>query len=517
MKKLFTFITICILTFLVSQKISANTNYVGTAGTPVGNYFTDIQSAVDATLEGGLVLVSNGVYDTGGAVMPYGSLELTNRIVILRNMTIRSIGGPQSTIIVGREGINGGSGTGAVRCVYFDVTDAVLSGFTLSNGHALVHGNDTWDKSGGGALMGYGSTITNCIITGCGAGDPNSNLGFGGGVTIYINGTIDNCVIFNNKASFGGGVYIYSSGNGTIRKSVLFDNLAYIGGGAVRMENGSITDSVITNNSSESSGGGINCYDSLIRNCRIENNSASMVSGGSGGGVSCFKNMNVVNCSIISNFAYSGGGIDCYSSAGYKGSTFSNCVIQGNLASYSGGGVDFGSDSELLNCLISDNFSSNYGGGVYFSYGGIIRNCTVVSNEASNSGGGVYCDTRGSNLNSIIYFNTANIGTNYLDNGDDMVYEYSCSFPQITNGVGNISADPQFVSSISNNWQLQPTSPCINAGTNAYAPIPWDLAGNPRIIGGTVDIGCYELVPEPGCLFIIGIFILFFGKMKLKL
>ncbi len=491
------------LTFFVSsQTIFANTNYVGTAGTPGGNYFTDIQSAVDATLENGLVLVSNGVYNTGGAVMPYGSLEMTNRITILRNMTIISISGPQSTIIVGSEGINGGQGTGAVRCVYFDVTDAVVSGFTLSNGHTLVHGNETWDKSGGGALMGYGSTITNCIITGCRAGEKDSNVGGGGGAFIYIDGTIDNCIIFNNQAQLGGGALIDDSAtDGIIKNSVFFNNYAGYDGGAVRMENGLIINSIFTNNSSKATGGGIGCYDGTIKNCRIENNFAGMESGGSGGGIDVYRNMIIVNCNISGNSAWTGGGIN----AGSSGiNLFSNCVINANVASAYSGGVDLGQGSSLLNSLVFDNLSSNRGGGIYFNYGGTIKNCTVVGNTALISGGGVYCDLYATNLNSIIYFNSSVDGTNYYNEGNisNSVYKYTCTFPKPF-GVENISDDPQFVSPIGNNWRLQPTSPCLNAGTNIYAPIPWDLDGNPRIVGGTVDIGAYELVPEPGIVFSI--------------
>jgi long-chain acyl-CoA synthetase len=42
------------------------------------------------------------------------------------------------------------------------------------------------------------------------------------------------------------------------------------------------------------------------------------------------------------------------------------------------------------------------------------------------------------------------------------------------------------------NFQLQASSPCINAGTNGYVVPGFDLAGNTRIVSGTVDLGAYE-------------------------
>ena len=44
-------------------------------------------------------------------------------------------------------------------------------------------------------------------------------------------------------------------------------------------------------------------------------------------------------------------------------------------------------------------------------------------------------------------------------------------------------------------YRLQPDSPCINAGDPDYIPEPneTDLDGNPRVIGGRIDMGAYEL------------------------
>jgi len=60
-----------------------------------------------------------------------------------------------------------------------------------------------------------------------------------------------------------------------------------------------------------------------------------------------------------------------------------------------------------------------------------------------------------------------------------------------TNGFGNITNEPLFINNI-NDFHLQANSPCINGGNNAYVFTANDLDGNPRIFGGTVDMGAYE-------------------------
>ncbi|MCK4358087.1 MAG: T9SS type A sorting domain-containing protein [Candidatus Cloacimonetes bacterium] len=60
---------------------------------------------------------------------------------------------------------------------------------------------------------------------------------------------------------------------------------------------------------------------------------------------------------------------------------------------------------------------------------------------------------------------------------------------------GNIDEDPMFVDTLNNNYQLQEGSPCINAGTidTTGLNLPeYDIAGNPRISGGRIDMGAYE-------------------------
>ena len=74
--------------------------------------------------------------------------------------------------------------------------------------------------------------------------------------------------------------------------------------------------------------------------------------------------------------------------------------------------------------------------------------------------------------------------------------KFSCAgLPVNTHcGPGNLfDFDPQFIDPANNDYRLLPCSPLINAGSNlAAAGILTDLAGNPRIQEGTVDIGAYE-------------------------
>jgi hypothetical protein len=59
-------------------------------------------------------------------------------------------------------------------------------------------------------------------------------------------------------------------------------------------------------------------------------------------------------------------------------------------------------------------------------------------------------------------------------------------------GTGNINADPRFVNVSGNNYRLQGTSPCIDAGANGSGLPATDLDAAPRILGSAPDMGAYE-------------------------
>ena len=66
----------------------------------------------------------------------------------------------------------------------------------------------------------------------------------------------------------------------------------------------------------------------------------------------------------------------------------------------------------------------------------------------------------------------------------------------------NIDKDPVFTGIGTNPYQIDYGSPCIDRGTLDLPPflkIPeYDLAGNPRVVGNSIDMGCYEWNPSVG-------------------
>jgi hypothetical protein len=69
---------------------------------------------------------------------------------------------------------------------------------------------------------------------------------------------------------------------------------------------------------------------------------------------------------------------------------------------------------------------------------------------------------------------------------------FDVGFNNFTPGPGTLSADPLFVGG--GDFRLTDPSPARNSGNDARVPVDLatDLDGNPRIVGGRVDMGAYE-------------------------
>ena len=306
---------------------------------------TNIQNAVDVSTNGDLVLVTNGVYASGGRVV-YGSL--TNRVVINKAITLQSVNGPATTMIAGHQTPGTTNGNSAVRCVYM-TNGTVLAGFTLTNGATRAVTSSS-DCAGGGVWCeSTGAIVSNCVLA------ANSAYGYGGGA---FSGTLNNCLLVNNSVLSYSGASDFGSGGGArnaiLNNCQLTGNSAFYGGGA---EGGTLNNCVLSNNVASYGGGTIG---SALSYCLIKNNSA--VYGGGMHSSTC-KN----NCLIQNNSASTWGG-------GAMSGTLNNCDIVGNTAQ-AGGGVYA---STLNNCLVYYNMASN-GPNYYVTYyGGVFNYCCTT-------------------------------------------------------------------------------------------------------------------------------------------
>jgi len=425
--------------------VSGYTNFVSLSGghiAPFANWATaatNIQAAVDSALAGGVTLVAAGTYDTGDR--EYRGTR--HRIAIGKPLTVRAASSNRaSTILVGR----GPLGDGAVRCAYL-ADGAVLTGFTVTNGHTRRGPDPLFDGSGGGVFAEEGGLVSNCTVIG--------NVAFGWGGGIY-GGHVQDSLITGNSANGGGG-----TGGAELRDCQVTSNYASSDGGGTW--GGALLQCVITGNTSSQKGGG--AFGSAMRACTVKSNSAFDGGGAYQGSLS--------ECLVESNSATNDGG-------GTYRSTAELCTYTDNTA-LDGGGMYEGTAS---NCLLAANFATRDGGG---SLGTDLRSCTVAGNFVQYGDGGG-C-SGGEMLNSVVYQNTAAVGSN---NHSGCTLDYSCTSPH-PGGTNNVPGPPRFVNAAGGDYRLQAGSPCVDAGRNDVGmQEAVDLDGNPRVMNEVTDMGAYE-------------------------
>jgi len=178
---------------------------------------------------------------------------------------------------------------------------------------------------------------------------------------------------------------------------------------------------------------------------------------------------------------------------------------------------------QIINSLFHNN-NSQYGGGMVIGGTGPVRviNSTIANNNTSIPGNGfgsglwidqgVWLPDGDTEItNTIIYGMIDGISTsedNYFD-VPTLTYSrmesfagtfYGTTYEDFWAGTDNTFGWPDFVDTVSLDYQLNPTSPCVDAGSNSAVPTAilneylggqYDLNFDPRFVD-TVDIGAYE-------------------------
>lgn len=434
MKKVFA-LAVSALATLVAQTTVGDTFYVATDGNDGASGdsdhpFSTIAAGVSAAVASPSprkVIVRTGEY------------KIDSIISVAAPLTIESETGKPADVV-----IDGQGSTPLMKSTAWG-NAITLCGITLQNGYCNT-GNNGYQTAG---VYMYGGMITNCVVKDClltGEGAKDSC-----GAGIYARSSYENnihvcvvdTVVSGNVASNdipasanvyakGGGIYLSGSG-GIVRKCTVEKNTTWLRKG--------------TNSQNDPAaytcrGGGIcseatycEVSDSIIRGNCATNATANGYTG-AGGGV-YVQGSTVSNCLVYGNMASAmGGGICAYAS------TVTHCTITNNVINAAkssgsqirGAGVYLAdANPQCLNSIIDGNrlqgASGMYhnsaicgGGGVGISgTSALVANCTISHNTAHAGGAFLVYGSAGAVIsNCLVQANSGSLG------GGVMVY----NFPQ---------------------------------------------------------------------------------------
>ncbi len=321
-------------------------------------------------------------------------------------------------------------------------------------------------KAAAGHALGPGNIIDGLIFT---AGRANSLAGSGGpntqGGAVFLEDDYPqfrDCVFSGNEARNGGGALFLNGSNGLLLENdgpvfegcTFTGNLSLFFGGGAHLEGGR----------------------GVFRRCLLKENSGSSGSAvhlGGNGGITEFH-----ETSFLGNTS--------------SASPSAGTIFVGNLTG----------STALTNCLIA----GNDGYGIAANAPVTVRSSTVAGNKGrpANKIGGSF-----QVWNTIFWGNELLFQSDGTGSREEFYhclvegFEGNTWSPATTRGnldgtdAGN---DPQFVSPLSvasapavgGNYRLTISSPVLSQGDNEETPLLLDLAGDPRLSGHTIDMGCYE-------------------------
>ncbi len=365
-----------------------------------------------------------------------------------------------------------------------------IDGFILTAAGRLAQ------SSGGSLRISGGSPfITRCRFSG--------NTGLNGGAVALTNSAnvaFNDCHFGGNTVTGDGGA-VWSSGSSVSFRACSFTQN--------------------TGSSSSSGGGAFAAMSSsvLLHDCEFLGNQCPATFG-SGGAIEIDDSLlTATACLFRENVAYQGGAAHFRK----KNPLVIGCAFAANRATSNGGAIlNTDSSPALAQCTLAGNTAASQGGAIF--------NLTLDSASApkpSLANSIVWNNRRGSptprTVSSVEYSSDSHIDTTFLH----CVVESSGGSAGWNSGLGvdqggNLDADPRFLLSPDPaaapqaiDLRLQAGSPAINTGSLSSLPadvgdvdgdgntaevLPLDLAGKPRVAGGSPDPGAYEAETGPALI-----------------
>ncbi len=306
------------------------------------------------------------------------------------------------------------------------------------------------------------------------------------------------------------------SNTATASSSAQYRRVFEINNAGARVENLTMAGGRVYNQS----GGNLRLVNGMVTNCVIRNGQITIINegdnkgDGGGGGVELADGTSILTHCVVSNNVVEG--------------TSSNSGLAG------GGGVLFAykaKNAKLLNCLIAYNryepSKESAAGAAGVRYGGsndnsLMENCTVVSNVVvgtlADDSAGLYCTSWYTPFrNNVVAGNyetgkgkCTSIHFGYAEKGSLKVYNLAVGeSPSDTtttyygNSITLGDIKSMFKDFEGGDFTPVPGSVLANKGTTPNYAAAVDLAGNKRVFGKAIDIGCYEVQRNPGFLLMI--------------
>jgi len=378
--------------------------------------YPTIQAAIDASVDGDVILVSAGTY----APITILGKDLTIRGV--DGAAVTTIDGGGTQVLINQSGntfvtyeqltFANGSGTSGVYtsgignddfsfvdCAFVNNTGTIAGvthqpvrdssmircTFVGNSGddagairvRALSNSDDGLDiidcvfdantsSEGAGALQ-YFASNTNVTHRVIGSTFMNNSGVTSGAITHSLEGTVlDDCQFIMNTATTGAGAINAIEGL-TITNSTFTGNHTDINGGGVFIgTDSSITGSSIIGNTALGNGGGVAMGSGgMVAGCTIEDNDAA----GNGGGLWTDQTIEIQNTSFTGNIAGANGG---GAWIGGNGATLTDCPFTLNTAAGTGGGAHIEElTAVLVRCDMNENQAGTEGGGFYIQSAGV--------------------------------------------------------------------------------------------------------------------------------------------------